>query len=202
MHIYIYILSISFLVSSPHRATVTMKFIRNHLNFYGFVKELPNRGRLMAIDHGTRKTGIYYSNKKLTRTTNIFSVLFMRDEVGDVKTVDVLADSLHHMTHQHSVIGLVFGLPGGYPPRNAQACLIERFVEDVKKTNRVVDMPYTYFDEDYSSVDAEVWLDYLKEMNVKLSHMMTKDSMSSKVFLWVSRRMIPLMHLLNISTFL
>lgn len=105
--------------------------------------------RLMALDIGERRIGIALSESGLLATPH--SVLYRKSKKEDFARLQRLAVDLKI---DRIIVGLPYSLsePSQLGP---QARRIKRYAEALAKT---VTIPIEYFDESYSTVDAEAYL--------------------------------------------
>lgn len=105
--------------------------------------------RLMALDIGERRIGVAVSDSGVLATPH--SVIYRKSKQQDFARLKRLAADLHI---DRIIIGLPYSL-GGSEPMGPQARRIRRYVEAMA---RVVNIPYEFVDESYSTVDAEAYL--------------------------------------------
>lgn len=108
--------------------------------------------RLMALDIGERRIGIALSESGLLATPH--SVLTRKTKKQDFARLRRLIEELEV---ERVIVGLPYSLEG--PERiGPQARRIKRYADALATT---VAVPLEYFDESYSTVDAE---DYLSDL--------------------------------------
>lgn len=123
-----------------------MKLIEN-------IQALPARGRLMAIDHGTRRIGVAVTDTDRTlaqplETLNAQKLKLVKRRLG------ILLESYH-------ISALIIGYPYEMDGREGPRCQsVRAFVRNIEPA---FDVPYMYWDERLSS-DAAT--DYLKDAGV------------------------------------
>jgi putative Holliday junction resolvase len=105
--------------------------------------------RLMALDIGERRIGIAVSESGILATPH--SVLHRKTKKQDFVRLKQLINDLRI---ERLIIGLPYSLSG---PQQVgpQARRIKRYGDALAK---VIAIPYEYFDESYSTVDAETYL--------------------------------------------
>jgi putative holliday junction resolvase len=105
----------------------------------------PQQGRLAGIDYGTVRIGIAVSDGSQQLATPL-AVYARRNETAD-------AEYFRHLVESESIVGFVVGLPVHASGDESQKSLEARqFGQWLKvQTGR----PVTYFDERYTSAEAE-----------------------------------------------
>ena len=107
--------------------------------------DLPSEGRLAGVDYGTVRIGIAISDPG-----QIFASPFTNYTRQDT---DRDAAYLRDFTEQESIVGFVVGLPihlsGDESPKSIEARKFGAWLA------QLTDRPITYYDERYTSVDAE-----------------------------------------------
>jgi putative Holliday junction resolvase len=105
--------------------------------------------RFMALDVGERRIGIAISESGILATPH--SVLHRRSKKEDF---DRLQRLIHKLDIDRVVVGLPYSL-SGHEEMGPQARRIKRYADALART---VSIPFEYFDESYSTVDAETYL--------------------------------------------
>jgi putative Holliday junction resolvase len=108
--------------------------------------------RLMALDIGERRIGIALSESGLLATPH--SVLTRKTKKQDFARLRRLIEELEV---ERVIVGLPYSLEGS-GRIGPQARRIKRYADALAT---IVDIPLEYFDESYSTVDAE---DYLSDL--------------------------------------
>lgn len=103
----------------------------------------------MALDIGERRIGIAISNSGVLATPH--SVLYRKSKKEDFARFQRL---IAELKIDRIIVGLPYSLsePGGIGP---QARRIKRYADALAET---ITIPIEYFDESYSTVDAETYL--------------------------------------------
>ncbi len=104
---------------------------------------------LLALDVGERRVGIAVSSSGIFATPH--SVLYRKSKKEDFARLQHLIDELGV---KRIIIGMPYSLSGD-DVMGPQARRVKRYAEALAKT---LDMPIEYFDESYSTVDAESYL--------------------------------------------
>jgi putative Holliday junction resolvase len=105
--------------------------------------------RFMALDIGERRIGIAVSESGILATPH--SVLYRKSKKEDFARLRCMIEALKV---ERVVVGLPYSLSG--PEEiGPQARRIKRYTEALAQT---VNVPFEYFDESYSTVDAEAYL--------------------------------------------
>ncbi|PWA44726.1 hypothetical protein CTI12_AA524020 [Artemisia annua] len=76
--------------------------------------------------------------------------------VLETKDSNILAQSFQRLMRKESVEGLVVGQPypeGAKNPQDPNANLVEKFVEDLSKTGKLNDVPYTLWDDSWAVLE-------------------------------------------------
>ncbi len=105
--------------------------------------------RLMALDIGERRIGIAVSESGILATPH--SILERKSRQEDFTRLQRL---LAELKIDCVVVGLPYSL-SGYETVGPQARRVKRYAEALA---RIVTIPFVYFDESYSTVDAESFL--------------------------------------------
>ena len=104
---------------------------------------------LMSLDVGERRIGIAISQSGILATPH--SVLHRKSKKEDFARLQQMIDEL-------GVSRLIIGMPysvSGHEKVGPQARRVKRYAEALAKA---IDVPIEFFDESYSTVDAEVFL--------------------------------------------
>lgn len=114
---------------------------------------MPERGSLLGVDYGRVRIGIAVCDNRQSISSPLEVIVRRR-------SVDVVAE-LRKLVHDYEVVGLVVGLPlhanGDESEMSREA---RRFAGQWGEQLR---LPVTFFDERYTSAQAE---DFLLDMNV------------------------------------
>lgn len=113
--------------------------------------------RLLAIDYGERRIGLALSDPTGTLASPLDTLVRRRGKRPPLRAIETLA-----LTHE--VGGLVVGLPLDFEGHENEWCGEIRAVGD--ELSRRLEVPVTYVDERFSSVQAER---ALREIGVKPS---------------------------------
>jgi putative Holliday junction resolvase len=105
--------------------------------------------RFMALDVGERRVGIAVSQNGLLAAPH--SILHRQSKKEDFVRLQRLIDELQI---ERIIVGMPYSLAGD-EQMGPQALRIKRYADALAK---VVDTPLTFFDESYSTVDAEAYL--------------------------------------------
>jgi putative Holliday junction resolvase len=104
---------------------------------------------LMSLDVGERRIGIAISQSGILATPH--SVLHRKSKKADFARLQQIINKL-------GVVRLIIGIPysvSGYEKVGPQARRVKRYADALAK---VIDVPIEFFDESYSTVDAEAFL--------------------------------------------
>lgn len=101
--------------------------------------------RILALDVGTKTIGVAVSDE-LGITANGVTTVARKDLEYDLAEIKKLADEL---SPEEVVVGVPYGLEGEVTKRGSQ---IISFAEELKKA---LNLPLTYWDESFSTVNAE-----------------------------------------------
>ena len=113
--------------------------------------------RLLAIDYGERRIGLALSDPTGTLASPLDTLVRRRGKRPPLRAIETLAQT-------HEVGGLVVGLPLDFEGHENEWCAEIRAVGD--ELSRRLEIPVTYVDERFSSVQAER---ALREIGVKPS---------------------------------
>jgi len=105
--------------------------------------------RFMSLDIGEQRIGIAVSDSGILATPH--SVLYRQSKKEDFSKIGRLVTELKI---DRLIIGLPYSL-SGFEPEGPQVRRIKRFAGALAKT---VSVPIEYFDESYSTVDAQNYL--------------------------------------------
>lgn len=105
---------------------------------------LPTEGKLMALDLGTRRTGIAVSDEKQR-------VGFLREEVGH-QSLEELFFVLEALIKQEKIVGLVIGLP--LSMKGSESQQTKRVREQINKL-KTFKLPILEMDERLSTKEAQ-----------------------------------------------
>jgi len=114
---------------------------------------------LMALDVGERRIGIATSASGILATPH--SVLRRTSKKEDFARLGQLITELRV---ERLVVGLPYSL-SGHETMGPQARRIKRYAQALAQT---IDIPLDYFDESYSTVEAEAFLEASGQKNVPL----------------------------------
>lgn len=110
--------------------------------------DLPLRGALLGLDHGTRRWGLAVCNVEQTIAVPV--------ETWSLRNPALDRKHLREVIEDYRIVGIVIGLPMRLSGiEGDQAALVRRFGDDLGQT---LQRPICYWDERYSSVEAEVLL--------------------------------------------
>lgn len=104
---------------------------------------------LMALDVGDRRIGIAVSSSGIIATPH--SVLYRKSKKEDFARLQRLVSELKI---ERVIVGLPYSL-SGHETIGPQARRIKRYAEALAK---IIAVPVEYFDESYSTADAEAFL--------------------------------------------
>ena len=141
------------------------KFVSEH------ERELPERGRLLGIDYGTKRVGVAVTDV----FQEIASPLYNYQRVSH--TADV--HFFQKLTTEYQAAGLVIGLPLHVSGEESEKSQESRRYADW--LSRVMDLPHAFQDERYSSVTAESWL--MEAEFTKKQRKARVDKLAAHIFL-------------------
>ncbi len=114
------------------------------------IDELPSHGRLMGIDHGTRRIGLAVTDaeRKLAQPL----------ETLNAKRPQAAFQRLQRLVQSHHIKALIVGYPYEMDGREGPRCQsVRAFVRNIEP---MVEVPVLYWDERLSSAAAK---DYLQD---------------------------------------
>ena len=133
--------------------------------------ELPERGRLLGIDYGTKRVGVAVTDV----FQEIASPLHNYQRISH--TADV--DFFRKLATEYQAVGLVVGLPLHVSGQESEKSQESRRYADW--LSRVMELPHAFQDERYSSVTAEAWL--LEAELTKKQRKARVDKLAAHIFL-------------------
>ncbi len=110
--------------------------------------EFPAFGRLLGIDFGTQRIGIAVSNDEQTISSPLENFTRLSDETD--------FDDLKSFAQEYRIVGLVVGLPVHMSGDEGQKAREARAFGE--KLAELAGLPVRFWDERYSSVQAELHL--------------------------------------------
>lgn len=104
---------------------------------------LPLKGKILALDLGTRRTGVSISDVEQ-------KIAFLRDEI-EHETIDELPVFLKNLTQEEAIVGILIGLPVHLRgTMSAQTVRVLKQIENIKSLN----LPIQIIDERLSTQEA------------------------------------------------
>ncbi|ESQ45207.1 hypothetical protein EUTSA_v10010768mg [Eutrema salsugineum] len=110
-------------------------------------------GRFLGLDVGDKYVGLAISDPSNMIATPL-SVLLRKKT-----NIDLMATDFQNLVKAFSVSGLVVGYPFG---KLNNVVTVNLFIEELRKTEKLKDVKYTYWDERLSSKTVELMLKPLK----------------------------------------
>lgn len=112
------------------------------------ITPIPTYGALLGLDHGTKRLGIAVSNSEQTIAAPV--------ETWTVRTPERDLKHLKELIDDYRVVGIVVGLPVRLSGvEGDKAAEVRRYGDWLALALK---LPVTYWDERYSSMEAEVLL--------------------------------------------
>ena len=141
------------------------KFVSEH------ERELPERGRLLGIDYGTKRVGV--------AVTDVFQEI--ASPLHNYQRISHTADVhfFQKLATEYQAVGLVIGLPLHVSGEESEKSQESRRYADW--LSRVMDLPHAFQDERYSSVTAESWL--MEAEFTKKQRKARVDKLAAHIFL-------------------
>lgn len=102
------------------------------------------RGRILGIDHGTRRIGLAVSDESRLIAREL-TIITRKSKVEDFARI-------RNIIFQERITALVIGIPTNYEGASTQADQVRRWVDHLAET--ISDCPIALWDEQLSSVDA------------------------------------------------
>uniref|UniRef100_A0A1J3GLP3 Putative Holliday junction resolvase n=1 Tax=Noccaea caerulescens TaxID=107243 RepID=A0A1J3GLP3_NOCCA len=113
-------------------------------------------GRFLGLDVGDKYVGLALSDPSNMIATPL-SVLLRKKS-----NIDLMATDFKNLVKAFSVSGLVVGYPFGRLNNAEDVVTVNGFVEELRKTKKLNNVNYTYWDERLSSKTVELLLKPLK----------------------------------------
>ncbi|XP_072963212.1 uncharacterized protein [Typha angustifolia] len=145
------------------------------------------QGRLLGLDVGHKYVGLAVSDT-CNKIASPLSVL-----VRKKTNIDLMAKDFRTLVSRLSLVGFVVGFPFSLQGQsNVEAAQVRLFVEDLRKTGKLDDLSYTYWDENYTSKCVEALLHPLN-----LHPVQTKTIMDKFAAVGILQGYLDLMHRWN-----
>ncbi|KAF2594758.1 hypothetical protein F2Q70_00043801 [Brassica cretica] len=125
-------------------------------------------GRFLGLDVGDKYVGLAVSDPS-NMIASPLSVLLRKKT-----NIDLMATDFQNLVKAFSVSGLVVGYPFGKLNNVEDVVTVNLFIEELRKTERLKDAKYTYWDERLSSKTVELMLKPLKLHQVQEKTMLDK----------------------------
>lgn len=106
---------------------------------------LPNKGKILALDIGTRRTGVAISDSKQR-------VAFVREEIEHESTETLLKDLVKLLTAE-KIVGILIGLPVSMSGEETKQTQIVKAV--IERIQSETEIPIQTIDERLSSKEAK-----------------------------------------------
>ncbi|CAL5187526.1 unnamed protein product [Lathyrus oleraceus] len=136
-----------------------MKQVKPLQLFHKLVKTTQNeRGRLMGLDVGDKYVGLALSDFD-NKIASPFSVL-----VRKKTNVKLMASDFKSLISKYSLKGFVIGLPFDRHLVSSDAVQMKVFIDNLRRTNMLEDVEYTFWNECFTSKNVEL---LLKPLNLK-----------------------------------
>lgn len=127
--------------------------------FHDLVKTTKNeRGRLMGLDVGDKYVGLALSDFD-NKIASPFSVL-----VRKKSNASLMAADFKSLISKYSLKGLVIGVPFEYNLVSPDAVQVKVLIDNLRRTNMLEGLKYTYWNECFTSKNVEL---FLKPLNFK-----------------------------------
>ncbi|KAJ0245643.1 Growth-regulating factor [Hirschfeldia incana] len=125
-------------------------------------------GRFLGLDVGDKYVGLAVSDPS-NMIASPLSVLLRKKT-----NIDLMATDFQNLVKSFSVSGLVVGYPFGKLNNVEDVVTVNLFIEELRKTEKLMDVKYTYWDERLSSKTVELMLKPLKLHPVQEKTMLDK----------------------------
>ncbi|CAN6929754.1 unnamed protein product [Brassica oleracea] len=125
-------------------------------------------GRFLGLDVGDKYVGLAVSDPS-NMIASPLSVLLRKKT-----NIDLMATDFQNLVKAFSVSGLVVGYPFGKLNNVEDVVTVNLFIEELRKTEKLKDAKYTYWDERLSSKTVELMLKPLKLHPVQEKTMLDK----------------------------
>ncbi|CAF1854951.1 hypothetical protein HID58_061177 [Brassica napus] len=125
-------------------------------------------GRFLGLDVGDKYVGLAVSDPS-NMIASPLSVLLRKKT-----NIDLMATDFQNLVKSFSVSGLVVGYPFGKLNNVEDVVTVNLFIEELRKTEKLKDVKYTYWDERLSSKTVELMLKPLKLHPVQEKTMLDK----------------------------
>uniref|UniRef100_M4DSZ7 Growth-regulating factor n=1 Tax=Brassica campestris TaxID=3711 RepID=M4DSZ7_BRACM len=125
-------------------------------------------GRFLGLDVGDKYVGLAVSDPS-NMIASPLSVLLRKKT-----NIDLMATDFQNLVKSFSVSGLVVGYPFGKLNNVEDVVIVNLFIEELRKTEKLKDVKYTYWDERLSSKTVELMLKPLKLHPVQEKTMLDK----------------------------
>ncbi|GJS88878.1 putative pre-16S rRNA nuclease [Tanacetum coccineum] len=124
------------------------------LNLFQDLLKIPavERGRLLGLDVGDKYVGLAVSDFN-NKVASPLSVL-----VRKKSNIGLMALDFQHLINELSLSGFIVGYPYDRRKNSPNATQVKVFVDDLTKTGKLDEVPYTFWEECFSTKNVEVLL--------------------------------------------
>ncbi|KAE9606571.1 putative pre-16S rRNA nuclease, ribonuclease H-like domain-containing protein [Lupinus albus] len=116
-----------------------------------------SHARLLGLDVGDKYVGLSLSDFH-NQVASPLSVLLRKKS-----NIDLMASDFECLISQYSLKGFVIGIPFDRHRVSADAVQVKAFINDLSNTKRLHGLPYTYWNERFTSKNVEL---FLKPLNL------------------------------------
>nr|XP_043608111.1 putative pre-16S rRNA nuclease isoform X2 [Erigeron canadensis] len=136
--------------SLPLGLEMQMKYMKPLSLYQDFLKpRAAQQVRLLGLDVGNKLVGLAISDSdnKIAEPLRVLA----RDKTD----LGPMAVDLQHLISKYSVSAFVIGHPFYSRGNTRRVTQLQQFVNDLSKTGKLEDVPYTFYDDTYSTQIAE-----------------------------------------------
>ncbi|KAK9699705.1 hypothetical protein RND81_08G190500 [Saponaria officinalis] len=126
------------------------------------------QGRFLGLDVGDKYVGLAVSDSDNKIATPLSVLLRKKSNIG------LMANDFVSLISEFSLTGFIVGCPFDMQRPTPDAAQVKVFIDDLRKTEKLEGVRYTYWNESYTSKNIELLLEPLTLHPVELKTMLDK----------------------------
>ncbi|XP_065858302.1 uncharacterized protein [Euphorbia lathyris] len=127
-----------------------MKYVKPLALFRDLLKAKANGGRLLGLDVGDKYVGLAISELDNKIASPLGVLMRKQSNIND------MASDFQTLISQLSLAGFVVGYPFDRQKTSPTAVQVKLLIDDLNKTEKLDDIQYTFWDESFTSKNAEL----------------------------------------------